>query len=1382
MDAMPALTLNLLGPLTVLLDNQAVYEFRTAKVQALLVYLALEKDRPHRREVLMDFLWPDTLLESAQVNLRQTIYRLRQTIPEVDGKSGEQVPLILADRLTLQLNPAADVRLDVEDFQACLAVDPARAAALYRGNFLSDFYLVDSSAFEEWAETIREKLRRQLLTKLDETTQRALDQGAYEDAQTFAWKQLEVDRLREAAYRQLMMALASDGQRNAALAQYQLCQQRLREDLGIGPSEETQQLHQQILSSAYPVKIIKRAKTETLSQNMPVFMLTDIEGSTELWDTYHKTMLTALMRHNAILEEQIPAHGGRILELRGDGVKAVFETGDPLACVIAIQRAFERTDWGEIGTLKIRIGLHGVPTVKKGIDYFKEEDRYYGPVLNHTSRIMDAGWGGQILVSDEIQQTFSLPTGARWVDFGAQNLRSIDHPVHVFGLIHPDLRNQTFPPLRTVSAPPPLEPEQPARPRHNLPTQPTAFVGRQAELGMLEQMLTETGIRQVTVVGPGGMGKTRLALAAGEKVADRHTAEAGYYFPDGVFFISLVSINSPEHIIPLLGKTLGIPIEVSQNTDSMERASQGVTTQKEKLLGYLAARRMLLILDNFEHLVHGAEIVSEILQTAPGVHVLATSRERLHIREEQVFPIQGLDFPDWEAPDSPGAFTSMELFLQSARRVQPGFTVNAEEMVYLTRICRLVGGMPLGLELAASWVDMLSLDEIVLEIQKCLDFLETDLRNMPDRHRSIRAVFDSSWNLLNEREQQFFARLSIFRGTFSRRAAEKITHAKLQNLATLVSKSLLQYDREKNRYQVHELLRQYGAEQLAENPEDEFDAYHCFSDFFCGEAEKHLQLFMDGQMQPAIERLEMDHNNIRFACDWAIAHQELTHFSRAINGICFYYDWSWRADEGIAVCKKGVDMLNRASQGDGILYKKLQASLISWNGYFNLFFQHDLAASMLAQSLDIVHELEALGVDARVEKGQILFYQGILNLLSGSSSVAKNLLEQSLAVSLESAYPWMIIRNMTALGDIARSSGVPSESKHWYSKALEVSKKHENVWGEINSLNALGWAARRLISYQEAQAYFDESIALAKISNHPWEVIRGLESSGFLKLYLGQFEQAYEQFTEAIAISVHLGLSYQTLPTQSHLGIAKWLAGDFAQAEVELEKSIALSQPLNPAARIFTIVCWLEFLVLAGRYPEARAQVRTLNTLRQGIFIERFVEGRIQRILGWLALAERNYAEARAHLENSVEQYLLITDDEQIAWSQASLAAVAVFEGNLDEAQKLLIDVLWASVETRGFIPLLFTIPSLLLYLAQTDLEQARSLYAQLQNLPLLIKTPLFKDAIYPHIPDLTTTFPATPQETDPRQGLWSATAQILTTWLQAWKENAFQEEEASMR
>ncbi len=717
---MPVLHLNLLGPFVASLDDQPVYTFRTNKAQALLIYLAIEKDQPHRREALMEFLWPELPLESAQINLRQTIQRLRQALPKVQSKQGDtQIPLLLTDRLSVQINPQANIWLDLDEFQANIEREPARAIALYRGDFIIDCCSVESKQFEDWAEKIRAKLRRQVLNALGTLTHTHLQSGENHQAQTYAWRQLEIDRLHEPAYRQLMEALANNGQRNAALSQYQICQSRLMEEIGLEPGQETQQLYEKIQADA------QRQVQNDLSQkksDSPIsvlaFMLTDIENSTQLWDTYREAMLTALMQHNAILEKQIMRHGGRILELRGDGVKAVFESGDPLSCVLAIQKEIAESDWGEIGALKIRIGLHGVHRVRKDFEFFQEEDRYYGPVLNHTARIMDAGWGGQILVSEQIHQVFPLPPEASWTDFGLHTLKSLDQPVHIYGLTRPDLPLQTYPALRTLPAQQKLETvETPIRSRHNLTSQPTTFIGRKQEIAALDALLANPTIRLVTIVGPGGMGKSRLALAVAESQVERRTADNSYLFQDGIFFVSLVSLTKPEQIIPSIAKALNVPIETGQSTETLERASQTTTNQKEKLIGYLASKRILLVLDNLEHLMAGAEIVSELLSALPTLQILITSRERLHIREEQVFPIQGLEFPDWETPDDPTSYTAIKLFLQSALRLKPDFTIDSEDLFYLTHICRLVGGMPLGLELAASWVDMLSLKEIAAEIQ-----------------------------------------------------------------------------------------------------------------------------------------------------------------------------------------------------------------------------------------------------------------------------------------------------------------------------------------------------------------------------------------------------------------------------------------------------------------------------------------------------------------------------------------------------------------------------------------------------------------------------------------------------------------------------------------
>jgi len=518
---MPHLRISLLGPFSAILDDQPISQFRTNKVQALLIYLAAERDHPHQREALMTLLWPDMPLESAQVNLRQTIYRLRQAITEINHTdSGKTIPFLITDRQTVQLNPDTDIFIDIDAFESYIKKDPVKAIELYHGDFLTDFYLADSNQFEEWAESIRENLRRKAIQVLDVLAENCLQKRDYEGAQRYAWRQLEIDNLRESAYRQLMTALAQEGQRSAALCQYQNCTKRLDAQLGVPPSPETTTLYEQIQTDALrltkapsPSHIIRKA------DRMPVFILTDIEDSTRLWDIHHRAMLSALLQHNTILEEEITKYGGRILELRGDGVKAVFESGDPLTCMIAIQKRLGLVDWGEIGELKIRIGLHGVPPVRKGYDYFEEDDKYYGPVLNHTARIMDAAWGGQILASDQVRNTYALPENAFWQDFGEHRVKSLEHPIHIYGLIHPDLHHQSFPPLRTLSS----EEQQKETYNqsvdsipHNLPQQATSFVGRQTELGEIISLLNQPKTRLVSIVGPGGMGKTRLALALAE--------------------------------------------------------------------------------------------------------------------------------------------------------------------------------------------------------------------------------------------------------------------------------------------------------------------------------------------------------------------------------------------------------------------------------------------------------------------------------------------------------------------------------------------------------------------------------------------------------------------------------------------------------------------------------------------------------------------------------------------------------------------------------------------------------------------------------------------------------------------------------------------------
>ncbi len=1376
---MPALELCLLGPFEASLDGRSFTDFRTKKVQALLVYLSVERDRSHGRESLMDLLWPGMPLDSAQVNLRQTIYRLRQALPEVESREdGRHVPLLLADRQSVQLNPEADVLTDVALFLETIEQDPEGALSHYRSDFLSDFFLVDSSTFENWAQTLRQQYRGMALAALSQLAQKRLQDGEFRRAQIFAWRQIEIDPLEESAYRQLMAALAGSGQRSSALQQYQILARRLKEKLGIEPAGETRRLYEEIRADEQHRGLQAAAIQARGKSHMPVFLLTDIEGSTELWDTYRQSMLAALMQHNAILEEQIEKHGGRILEMRGDGVKAVFEAGRPLESVIAIQKTFAQVNWGEIGSLRTRIGLHGVPSVHKDFDYFQDDDRYFGPVLNHTARIMSAGWGGQILVSEQVHNAFPLPAGASWVDYGVHELRSLEQPVHIFGLTHPDLPDQAFPPLQTMTHQKKAAPQDGRETPQNLPIQATRFVGRLNELAELERLLSDPALHHLTIVGPGGIGKTRLALALGHRALESQGEYGAGPFPDGVFFIALASLNQIDQVIPEISRALNVPAESSPTSENWQRDAHSASRPLDLLISHLKSRRMLIILDNFEHLVEGAGIISELHEKVPGLKTLATSREQLQIRQEQVFPISGLAFPDWETPENLMTYTSIELFLQSARRVRPGFELEPEDGVYLARISRLVEGMPLGLEIAASWVDTLSVQEIAEEIRNSLDFLEADFRDLPDRHRSMRAIFDSTWSRLVDQEKTAFARLSIFRAPFNRAAAEEIGRVQLRTLASLVSKSLLQLEGESGCYQIHEVLRQYGAEQLASNPEEAQGARRRHSAYFCREIENHLQVFMSGKTQIGITLIENDFSNIRAAWDWAVRAGEIESANRALIGLCMYYDWLWHINDGLAATRAALEMVSSSGRNPAAkeLSLRLQTRALAWQGYFNFYFRENQAAVMLEESRQAADALREMGAEAGLEFSLVQHFTGLMHYLTGDPKKSIAFIETSLSISQEKQLHWMIYRNLMTLGNIAQYSGSLREAKIWYEKGLAESRAAGNKRGEINALNNLGWTARRMLDYDGAWQYYEKCLQLAIQHHEQWEASNAYESLGFQLIFFGKFKQSIPYFEQAIEASKHLGQPFRLLSSQVHIGVSKWMSGEFAAAEEDIQRAVKIAAGQTPNAQVFPSIALVEYLAITGRYAEARSRFDEMKGLVREVFVGRFLDARLPRVLGWLALAGQHWQEAREHFEKSIEMYRQDADDEQVAWSQAGLAAAAIQEDRMAEAKDLLTEALWTTIEIQGFIPLIFTLPVVCLYFARNDPESAGRLYWEIQASPFLRNAPLFHDIAYKYLPD--DMIVASGPEMDPisdsalREHLWSTASRVLSTWMQPWLED----------
>jgi predicted ATPase len=427
------------------------------------------------------------------------------------------------------------------------------------------------------------------------------------------------------------------------------------------------------------------------------------------------------------------------------------------------------------------------------------------------------------------------------------------------------------------------EPHKAQRPLglRNLPAQPTSFVGRGEELAEIAELLDDPACRLLTLLGPGGIGKTRLAVEVAARAGDDVT--------DGVCFVPLQGVR-PGYLVSAIADAAGVP-------------SRGQEDPRTQLLRYLRDREMLLVLDSFEHLLAGEiDLVSDILQAAARVRLLVTSREVLNLQGEWLYPVSGLRVPASEYTGNLDVYSAVQLFAERARHVRRDFSLAAER-AGVVRICQLVEGMPLAIELAVPWLKTLRCAEIAAEIHRHLDFLSTRLRDVPERHRNMQAVFDQSWNLLTQEEQKVFQRLSVFQGGFRRDAVRQVAGASLAILSSLVDKSLLRREPD-GRYQMHELLRQYAAEQLAASPDAVVEAHdrHCayYAQFL------HQRLVDIGRRREVAQEIAAELENIRAAWRRAIDHGKTEVIQKAASTWFYFCQIQSRYQEGEAVLAAAI--------------------------------------------------------------------------------------------------------------------------------------------------------------------------------------------------------------------------------------------------------------------------------------------------------------------------------------------------------------------------------------------------------------------------------------------------------------------------------------------
>lgn len=792
---------------------------------------------------------------------------------------------------------------------------------------------------------------------------------------------------------------------------------------------------------------------------------------------------------------------------------------------------------------------------------------------------------------------------------------------------------------------------------HNLPKQPTPFVGREHELQDLANLLNQADVSLVTITAPGGMGKTRLALQAAEQFLQSKFK--------GIYLVELAPLSSAEHIVPTIADAVGF--RFSANGEP-----------RQQLLDYFREKRLLLVMDNFEHMLAGATLVGDILAHAPHIKIIVTSRERLNLRGETVLTIGGMDFPDWETPEDAIAYSAVKLFMQGARRAQPGFELAADDLKYVARICRLVRGMPLGIELAAAWVDMLKLAEIADEIGKSLDFLEADLRDLPERHRSLRAVFDYSWDLLSADERATFARIAVFRGGFSRQAGQAVTGANLKQLTALVNKSLLRRDPESGSYQIHELLREYADEKLEASGEAE-DVRAAHSAYYLNALRQRERDLEGGRQVEALNEIESDIENVRAAWLWAARHSEIEQISRALLTIVMYYDLRGKYVEFDALAEQTAILLSQTTDQHEA-QRNLLGILLAWRASCTAsLFQTEKTKQLIEESKTL------LGQSGNAYwRGLLAFTEGYFHLSVGDPADSRPYFEEALAIFEKLNSLWGRINTLLNLGrsfwfrTTAKTMNLDA-AQRYLNETLALQKPIGDTCGMAYTLMNLGGVMFMLRQHDEGLRLTEEALALHRQVGNHYGVAGALNNLSDVYALFGQFAKAWQYREEELALRHELGGTVNLVWSLLGFAFLQITQGDFHKALLVQDEALALAESMDNTFWLYTAVRNRGWTYCAlGNYPEADACLKraltlaedinsvfdisfihstlALNNLLSGKFdaalphLERalqtaqtlddqFVFAFIHGLWGWLAYEQQRYAEAKERLTQAVTYF-----------------------------------------------------------------------------------------------------------------------------------------------
>ncbi len=823
------------------------------------------------------------------------------------------------------------------------------------------------------------------------------------------------------------------------------------------------------------------------------YLFSDIEGSTRLWETDPQRAAPALARHDAVSREVVERHRGTVVKMTGDGLHAAFDDpADALAAVIDLQQALA-DDAQDALPLRVRCGLH------LGEAQLRDND-FYGPAVNRAARIMDAAHGGQILVSQAVAERVAqrLPDAAVLRDLGAVRLRDLTGAEHLFQVVHPQLRAD-FPALRTLASTP-----------NNLPQQLNSFIGREREMREIRALLATN--RLVTLQAMGGIGKSRLSVQLAAEVLDE--------YPDGVWLVELAALTDAEEVTRAVASVLGVKEDAS-------------LPLAQALLAFIAERQLLLVLDNCEHLIRAcADLTKQLLRAGARVKILATSRDVLQVAGETVYHLPPLAIPDMRDaafPDALPQHEAVRLFTERSQATQPSFRLTAKNAPAIVTICRRLDGIPLAIELAAARMRALSPESIAARLTERFRLLVTGDQTVLPRQRTLRALIDWSYDLLNGRERLLFERLSVFSGGWTLEAAESVggdgelgAFDVLDLQASLVEKSLIVMEADSGRYRMLDTVKQYAQERAEESGEigparDRHLAH------FVGFAENAREQLNGPEQGRWLEQMDAERDNLLAASAWCDSMADGDEFGLRLSAATRAY-WTLRGQLSVGL---------------------------------------KLTSEALARP----------GADERGDRHlRALIDAGTLCYFMGRYEEAQGYLEQALSTLRRSGDSLRLLIVLQALGMSLLGRGQVEAAGRYLHEAVEkaetIAKPQQRaaLWNSLAQLHRIGGR------FVAARELFERVLAQGRDSGNDNTAAIALLNLAMVAVEQGEIGKARVQLAEAIDLGGRIG---STIAVQSALEVSAviaLLAGDadaahryFGCAEAQAHASGLQRDPADQA-------------------------------------------------------------------------------------------------------------------------------------------------------------------------------------------------------------------------